>query len=162
LKTAFRLLLLAFLSLAASSLGFSRVAENHTNEKSLYSVALFASLEKMQTDWGRYHDYRHAVVEEDRAITDDLPTILGDFSVEYLDDNALRAHRQDRVKDFQVLKIFPIKTIDDGLRINISVYEIGVKKRMVMFGLSEWSNVTFRYDCEKKEFVVADVKLGGI
>jgi hypothetical protein len=66
------------------------------------------------------------------------------------------------VKDFQALKISPIKNIDDGLRINISVYEIGVKKRMLMFGLSEWSNVTFRYDCEKKEFVVADVKLGGI
>jgi hypothetical protein len=53
---------------------------------------------------------------------------------------------------------------DDGtrLRIAFNVYWISYKKHGLFFSLSDWSNVYFRYDCEKRDFVIDEVKLGGV
>jgi hypothetical protein len=48
------------------------------------------------------------------------------------------------------------------LRIVISVYYLSYKKHKLLLGLSDWSEVEFRYDCEKQKYIVSSVKLGGI
>ncbi|HEY4838200.1 MAG TPA: hypothetical protein VIH72_06315 [Candidatus Acidoferrales bacterium] len=170
MKLAARVLLLTIVLSVASPLGFSQAAKDQTSEKNLYAVALFASLRQMDKEWSQYadssqgkirEDYHHMVVEEDDT-TYRLPTSEGDYNVEYLNDGKLRARRKFLGKDFPSLKVFPARNDGADLKIQVSVYWIGFKKGMLGFGLSDWSVVTFRYDCEKKEFVVADVKLGGI
>jgi hypothetical protein len=165
-----RVLLLTIVLSVASPLGFSQAAKDQTNEKSLYAVALFASLRQMEKEWSKYADsypgkirtdYHHMVVQEDDA-TYELPTSEGDYNVEYLNDGKLRARRRSLGKDFPSLKVSPLRNHGADLTIQVAVQWVGLKKNMLSFGLSDWAEVTFRYDCEKKEFVVADVKLGGI
>jgi len=166
-----RVLLLALLWFIASPIGFSQT-ESHADEKNLYSVALFTSIERMDTEWEHLGvgdstmqtriDYHHMVVQKDPEITDKLPVKRGEYNVEYLDDREIFARRKDMIKDFATLKIFPIANNDNVLKIDVTVYWAGIKKGKHMYGLSDWSDVTFRYDCDKKEFVVSNVKLGGI
>jgi hypothetical protein len=169
LKLAARVLLLTIVLSVASPVGFSQTAEGQTNEKSLYAVALFTSLKQMDKEWGYIDDsysgirtdYHHIVVQEDDT-TYKLPTRQGDYSVEYLNDGKLRVRRESLGKKFASLKVFPLRNHDADLTIQVTVYWVGLKKGKLMFEVSAWSDVTFRYDCEKREFVVAEVKLGGI
>jgi hypothetical protein len=169
LKLATRLLLFAIVLSLASPVGSSQAAKEETDEKSLYAVALFTSLKQMDKEWGYIDDsysgirtdYHHIVVQE-ADTTYKLPTRQGDYSVEYLNDGNLRARRESLGKDFASLKVFPLRNHGADLTMQVTVYWVGLKKGKLMFGLSDWADVTFRYDCEKKEFVVADVKLGGI
>jgi hypothetical protein len=45
---------------------------------------------------------------------------------------------------------------------SVVVYWVGYKKHRLQFGLSDWSDVEFRYECEKQRFVTSSIKLGGI
>jgi hypothetical protein len=107
-------------------------------------------------------DYRHMVVQKDPEITDKLPTKRGEYTVEYLENQEIFARRKNAKRDFATLKIFPMVNSANVLKINVTVYWAGIQKGKHMYGLSDWSVVTFRYDCDKKEFVVSNVKLGGI
>jgi hypothetical protein len=165
-----RFLLPVLALIVAAPLRSSRPVEDHNNDKSLYSVALFASLEQMDKEWSHINDaysgrirtdYHHMIVHTD-ATTYEIPASWHGYNVEYLDDAELRARRKTLGKDFASLRVFPLRNQGEVLTIQVTVYWVGLKKKMLMFGLSDWSNVTFRYDCEKKEFVVSGVQLGGI
>lgn len=133
-------------------------------EGNLYALALEASITKMRNEWGHISgtDYHHVVVEKDPVTTDELPSRFGDSSVEYLDTNSLIERYKRVKKPFDVLRIFPIRNDADKLLVNISVYEFSYRKHRLLFGLSDWSNVEFRYDCEQRRFIATSVKLGGV
>jgi hypothetical protein len=48
------------------------------------------------------------------------------------------------------------------LKIEVSVSYVEYRKRRFLLALSDWSDVEFRYDCEKQKYIVSTVKLGGI
>lgn len=48
------------------------------------------------------------------------------------------------------------------LSISISVSYFGYRKGKPMFGISDWSDVEFRYACEQQRFVISAIKLGGV
>ena len=50
----------------------------------------------------------------------------------------------------------------ERLEITFNVYWISYKKSSLKYALSDWSKVYFRYECDKREYVVDEVKLGGI
>ena len=140
-------------------------------DDSLYSIALFASLKQMDKEWGHIDDsyqgvvrtdYHHVTVEKAPVITDNLPTQLGEYHVEFLD----RSEQIDRIKaqhkGFAILSIFPLQNHGSELEITINVYYLQYQKGKFLMGLSDWSTVHFRYDCDGQRFVVTDVKLGGI
>ena len=140
-------------------------------EDSPYSKALFASIAEMDKQWSRYSrgddeteptDYHHMLVEADPAITDDLPAEFGGYRVEFLDSKGQISHYEKLRKEFAILKIFPMKTEGVELKIGINVYYFSYKKRRLMYGLSDWSMVEFKFDCDKQMFVISAVKLGGI
>lgn len=162
--TSTRILLLVLYSLAGSPIGFSQCKEEPANEKKLYSLALFASIEKMDKDFGYLHqtNYHHLTVQKDPAITDALPTKQGDYNVEYLDDREILVRRKNMRKNFATFKIFPMWIDKSSLRISIRVEWAELEKGKLMLAISDWSDGTFRFDCEKKEFVISDIKLGGI
>ena len=126
----------------------------------LYSLAMSASLDKMEKSWGA--EYRNMIVESTFELTDDLPTQFGEHRVEYLGYQELADRYKKLRKEFNVLHIHPMKIEDGKLKIGITVHSFSYKKGRYYYGLSDWSKVFFRFDCEKKEFVIDEVKLGGI
>ncbi len=141
-------------------------------EDNLYSVALFTSISEMDKSWGhiddsdggsRIHtDYHRMLVQKDNEITDGLPSQLGDYRVEYLDYREQIDRYKKLRKEFSILKIGSMQSDGARLRIVISVYYLSYKKHKLLLGLSDWSEVEFRYDCEKQKYIVSSVKLGGI
>lgn len=145
---------------------------SETAGKNLYSVALQASILQMEKAWGYIDDsalgqgmrtdYRHMIVEKDSLITDGLPTEFENHFVEYLDNQALAERYKKLRKSYSALVIQPMRNDGKTLRIAVVVYWISYKKGGLQLGLSDWSNVEFNYDCDKQQFVVSSVKLGGI
>jgi len=164
-------LLAAFAALIAASV--SAQSEPSKNvENNLYSLALKASILQMEKDWRHIDDslrgeqirtdYRHMIVEKDPLITDRLPTEFDNHSVEYLDHEGLVARYSKLGKEYAVLVIRPIQNEGPTLRVAVVVYWVSYKKHRIMLGLSDWSDVEFRYDCDQQQFVISSVKLGGI
>lgn len=93
-------------------------AESSVKDDNLYSMALFAGLAEMEKSWGDIDDsyggrirtnYRHVVVENDSETTYNLLSEVGNYHVEYLDNQALIARYKVKSKEFSVLKIYPVR-----------------------------------------------------
>jgi len=140
--------------------------------ENLYSKALFASIVEMEKSYSRSDDsvlgtrirtdYHHMRIEKDLGITDDLPEQFGEYRVEYLDTQNQIARCKELRKPFSILKIQPMKSEGERLKIQVTVYWVEYKKSRLYLGLSDWSDVEFRYDCETQSFVISNIKLGGI
>jgi hypothetical protein len=138
----------------------------------LYSLALQASILQMEKEWGHLGhsgledeiptDYRHMIVQKDPSITDKLPTDFEGHSIEYLDNRQLIDHYRKVNKTFETLKIGPIHNEGAVLTIVVSTQWFSYKKHRLLLAVSDWSDVEFRYDCERGAFVISSVKLGGI
>jgi hypothetical protein len=141
-------------------------------ENNLYSMALKTSILQMEKEYGHMDDsvlgenmrtdYRHLIVEKDPLITDDLPTEFENHFVEYLDNQGLVERYKKLGKSYAVLVIRPIRNEGATLKIALVVYWVSYKKRRLQLGLSDWGEVEFRYDCDKQQFIVSSLKLGGI
>lgn len=143
---------------------------SETNDTNLYSVALKTSILQMEKDWGHIDDsssgvrtdYRHMIVQKAPSITEGLPTEFENHFVEYLDYQALVDRYRKLGKPFAVLEIHPMQNEGKTLKISVVVYWTSYKKGRFLRGVSDWSDVEFQYDCDKQQFVVSSVKLGGI
>jgi hypothetical protein len=133
-------------------------------ENNLYYRALFASLHKMHNEWGKIDDtdYHNMIVERNRDITEGLPSQLGEYRVEYLYSEELISRYKKLRKPFPILVAYPMLNKAERLEVAFNLYWISYKNRALIYSLSEWSMVYFRYDCGKREYVVDEVKLGGI
>jgi hypothetical protein len=161
------LLVVVFLSSSAAAQTTKQLTETN-----LYYRALFASLDKMDREWGKIDDtvvgnrirtdYHNMVVEKNRNITEGLPSQLGDHRVEYLEPQELIERYKRLRKEFAILVAYPIVNEGERLEITFNVYWISYKKSSLNYALSDWSKVYFRYECDKREYVVNEVKLGGI
>ena len=131
---------------------------------SLYSRALFASIQKMNASYSRFSntDYHQMIVMQKDGVTEHLSTATGEYRVEYLDWSGLADRYKRSKKEFPALQISVMKNVGSRLEINVSVYWISFKGNNSYQALSDWSTVYFRFDCEKQEFVIDEVKLGGI
>ena len=141
-----------------------------TSETNLYSVALKTSILQMEKTWGHIDDsfsgvrtdYGHMIVEQATSITEGLPTEFENHFVEYLDYQGLIDRYKKLGKPYAVLVIRPMENQGKTLKIAVVVYWTSYKKGRLLRGLSDWSNVEFQYDCNKQQFVISSVKLGGI
>jgi hypothetical protein len=118
----------------------------------------------MEKEWGSqaHTDYHNMIVEKNRNITEGLPSQRGEYRVEYLDSQELVDRYKKLRKEFPILVAYPMANEGERLKITFNVYWISYKKGRLNYGLSDWSKVYIRYDCEKREYVVDEVKLGGI
>jgi len=164
-------LLVAFVAPIAVSVS-AQSESSKDAENNLYSLALKTSILQMEKDWGHIDDsvsgekirtdYRHMIVEKDPLITDGLPAEFDNHSVEHLDHEGLVARYRKLGKSYATLVIRPIQNEGPMLKVAVVVYWASYKKHRLQLGLSDWSNVEFRYDCGQQQFVVSSVKLGGI
>jgi hypothetical protein len=146
--------------------------QSGSNADNLYSQALKTSILKLEKDYGHIDDtvmgertrtdYRHMVVEKDPLITEGLPTEFEDHSIAYLDQQGLLERYKKLGKPYATLVIRPMRNEGKTLKIAVVVYWVSVEKNSLQLGLSDWSNVEFQYDCDRKQFVVSSVKLDGI
>ena len=167
-----RSLAFVILSLSFALLLYPQEKSAPAKEENLYFKALQASLVEMNKEWGYIDDsdggsqvrtdYHHMKVLAVPGITDDLPEQFGEYRMEYMDDQKLIAKCNELRKEFSVLKIWPMKSEGPNLKISVSVYWVSYKHKKLMFGVSDWSEVEFRFDCQNQSYVVANVKLGGI
>ena len=168
MKTVLLAACIAFIMISISALSNSPQA----NDNNLYSPALKTSILQMEKEWGHIDDsvrgeeirtdYRHMIVEKDSLITDGLPAEFDNHSVEYLDHEGLMARYRKLGKSYATLVIRPIKNEGPTLKVAVVVYWASYKKHRLQLGLSDWSDVEVRYDCDQQNFVVSSVKLGGI
>jgi hypothetical protein len=140
-------------------------------QQDLYAMALAASLSEMQKSWGHLNlgnsgrlnpDYHHMVVWKNPEITDGWPDHFEDYEVEYLDSRGLMDRYDAIHKEFVVLEIHPMRTDGEELKINISASWVSKRKRRLLVGISDWSDVQFKYDPSTHSYVISSVKLGGI
>jgi hypothetical protein len=171
LNTLTRLLLISLLLLIPSSV-FAQAGAKPAVENNLYYRALFASLDKMAKSWGNGDDsvrgsrvrtdHHNMVVERNRDITEGLPSQLGEYRVEYLDSQGLVGRYKKLRKPFAILITRPLQNDGERLNVTFTVYWFSYGKGSLNYGLSDWSDVYFRFDCEKREYVIDEVKLRGI
>ena len=152
--------------------GLPQTDQSHDEVDNLYSAALIASIKEMEKSWGYIDDgdngsrirtdYRQMLMRKNPEITNDLPTKFGDHQLAYLDDQALVDKRKTLKKDFSVLEIHPVRNRGPQLKIQVSVSWVGYQGGRLVFAISDWSDVEFRYDCVKQAYTISAVKLGGI
>jgi hypothetical protein len=146
--------------------------QSEAHGDNLYALALKASVLQMEKEYGHIDDtvlgertrtdYRHMIVEQDPLITKGLPRAFENHFVEYLDSQALGERYKKSGKSYAALVIQPMQNEGKTLKIAVVVYWISYKKGNLQLGLSDWSNVEFHYDCDKQQFLIDSVKLGGI
>jgi len=82
--------------------------------------------------------------------------------LQYLDHEGLVERYRRLGKSYLTLVIRPIQNEGPKLKVAVVGYWVSYKKHRLALGLSDWSDVEFRYDCDQQQFVVSSVKLGGI
>jgi hypothetical protein len=160
------------LLLLLTSSALSQQRNKPAVENNLYYRALFASLEKMDREWGKINDaamrkrartdYHNMIMQWSPWITDELPSQLGEYRIEYLNSRELVARYIKLRKEFPTLKVYPMVNEGERLCIHFNVYWVSYNKRGLNYALSDWSKVYFRYDCERREYVIDEVKLRGV
>jgi len=156
---------LLFLALVAQLSAFAQDPSPSKKQDTVYARALFASITEMDKEWGRQNDapdYHRMFVEADPQITNELPSESAGYRVEFLDTKGQVSRYKKLGKEFALLKIHPMRDDGDHLEVTVSVYQFSYKKRHLMYGLSGSSDVEIRFNCEKQQFVISSVKLGGI
>lgn len=163
--------LAAFMALV-TVLAAAQSNQSETHEANLYAPALKTSILQMEKEYGHIDDtvlgertrtdYRHMIVEEDPLITKGLPTEFENHFVEYLDRQALLERYKKSGKSYATPEIQPMQNEGKTLKVAVVVYWVNHEKDHLQLALSDWSNVEFHYDCDKQQFLVTSVKLGGI
>jgi hypothetical protein len=168
--SARKLLLPAILLFACTSVTLSQTPP--TTNRNLYSTALLSSILQMEKEYAHIDDsvledrertdYRHMLVRKAPVITDGLPLSFEGHAVEYLDSEGLIRRYKKLKKPFAVLEILPLHNDGDRLGVRVVVSWVSVERKRLNLAISDWSDVHFRYDCGKKQFIVDSIKLDGI
>jgi hypothetical protein len=130
----------------------------------IYAKALFASLEKMDAQWGKIGtvNYKDMVVQTEFEITEGLPVEHKDYRASYLDLDGLINRYKEKKREIPLLIGHPARTEGERLVVSYTLHYFSIKNNIAEYSLSDWSTVYFRFDCGKKEFVIDEVVLGGI
>jgi len=107
-------------------------------------------------------NYRAMIVERKQHITAGLPAQSGAYRVEYLDAEQLADRYKKLRKEFAILVPFPMVNNGQRVQVAFNVYWFSYRKGSFNYSLEGGSHVYFRYDCEKREFVIDEVMLWGV
>ena len=129
---------------------FSQGKREPSDESNLYYRALFATQEKYASISkelkangypgaldceGRICDDPYIRIVERNVITKSLPTKLGEYQVEYLDDYELVDRYKKLRKEFSILVAYPMKNDGERLVIGFNHYWFSYKKRRRTYSL---------------------------
>lgn len=128
---------------------------------SLYYQALISYNDYLDT---YMPDEKEIYVEYNNGITDKLPRLVGQRSVTIITWENQKEIYEKNGNKIRHVKIFPARTKDDLIEINITPYfgEYKGKRKGINLGLSNWVTVQFKFDCDKNKFKYFNTKTGGI
>jgi len=137
------------------------------DENNLYYKALISYLEKRaemyeSNEYLKTQEYLNVLIEENSELTDGLPEKSGRFTMKYLDYTERAKTFKTLGKEYRLVIVHPIQFKDGKLVIGFSEHMFSFKKKVSFYAVSDGCRVEFRYDCEKKVFVVDKVELWGI
>ncbi|HLW54341.1 MAG TPA: hypothetical protein VKW06_16005 [Candidatus Angelobacter sp.] len=139
-------------------------------QDNLYAAALYASIAQMDKEWSRVDktpedsiptDYRHMIVKKSE-MAEKLPDRAGDYQIEVLDPRELVERYRKLRKGFAILVFHPMKNEGTALTVNIKVFWYSHKRTASSYIFSGSTDVEFRYDCEKRDWVISKVQLSGV
>lgn len=103
-----------------------------------------------------------SVVEYDIHINSKFPKVINSSHIDYLYDSQLIEKYRKEKKKFQMIKMFPMVNKGNVIKVSFNYYWISYKKKRLEFALEGGTTVTFRFDCEKKEFVIDKTDSWGV
>jgi hypothetical protein len=137
---------------------------NHETD-SLYISALEYYLASCDSNHIKYPDIYSKIDTIFLEQTDEIsvvPSILcGRVIVLITNENWRKIYEQNG-NTLIHCKVFPIDVKGDEIEISIIPYKGKKVKDNLEIGLSDWTNVYFKYDCFKKRWVYIRVETGGI
>jgi hypothetical protein len=152
----------------ALSVGHFLRAQVPQQSDDLYALALKAAADEEAKSYGNQKDFdAYNLIVEKTSTTTDIPGQLGPFHVAILDDNGLR-ERFRKHGEFRIKEVFPARIKGSRVTVNILEYwyryrEAALFRRAMTFRATEGgAEVEFRFDCDKRQFVVDHVRLWGI
>lgn len=132
--------------------------------ENIYAAALYASLEKMQEEWGKPQgtDFTQAIVIGEKKLISRIPRSHNNFTAITADLWELEARYVSSGKPLRVYEVLPYVRVGSSIRIHVSASFYEKKGEVFSLSLSDWSNVYFTYDWETDRLIVKDVCLGWI
>jgi hypothetical protein len=127
-------------------------------ENNLYYRALSEYLKKRTESWG----LEDVVILENSDAIGNLPAQFGGVPVRYLDKKDLISEYKRRDQAFRVFEIRPLTNDGANLVVFFAENLISRRKKAFVYSPSEAGKVEFRYDCEKREFVIEKVELWSV
>jgi hypothetical protein len=139
----------------------------------LYETALSACVVeqfKQYGDQGAETRFRllNRIYEQNSALTDDLPTQIGEIKIEFLDREAIvQRYRKSKKSPYgrpqiPVSVIGPMKNDGTTLKIGIRDYWISYKKSVDFYALEGGCIVDFKYDSQLDDFAITKIDLWGV
>lgn len=157
---------------------FSIPAFAQESKGSLYSKGLQSCLERELVAYSAIsrRDFRQVIVESDPDITKNLPTQLGEISIQYLNNFELAEKykallKSERERGIPFIKIFPLYDKDDKLFFAYNNYWFSYSEKGGFFSSKA---ISFHHSLEggcraeiifepaEKKFVIGKVELWGV
>lgn len=161
-------MLLALILLVAPS--FSQRASMKETNKSLYYEALKTYLEKNEQEYSKLfpeRDFRNITVAKNSFITKNLPSEIGDYSINFVNyDELVELVKKNTAKDSEakttVVEIHPIKNEENKLAIKVVKSNARYEKKQLSLAVSDGGKIYFSFDCSKQTYVVDKIDFFGI
>jgi hypothetical protein len=101
-------------------------------------------------------------VENAFPVDDFFPKVINGIKIQYLDQNELKTILRKNKSSIPVIKIIPLKIINDKLFINVIQFQVTFKKDNFNYANGGGLSVYFIYNCETKTIQFAYSKVGYI
>ena len=160
----------AFLLLVSS--GMVTRSAPPTERTEIYQKALIEAAKEMEKEWGDLKggpldestptDYKHLLVCTDESVPDDYPANVGERHFDYVTKAELLSRRKLAERNFSVLIVNPARIEGSRVKVVVEQRVVRIEQGRLTLAISDWGAVFFRFDCEKKELLFDEVKLGGI
>lgn len=141
-------------------------AQKVSQTDSLYLVALekyAVEIDSFYTKYSSEPERYSTIFIEDNDLIRDFPDSISGYNVTVLtSDNWKKVYRENK-KRLIHLKIFPIKIEDEFISVTLIPYHGELKRRKYLhLGLSDWTKVYFKQDCDSGKWSYVKTENGGI
>jgi hypothetical protein len=164
------LALLAILVFVIPPATLSQQAERQStpvhNPSNLYIRAIAIYLDTTYNRYGKIDtsiNWSARLFEADQGIVDEIPNRISSFGIKWLHlDTTLLWSIAREKRTVPITRIWPLYNSRDTLMMSFSEYRFSINGSEYNYAQEGACIIRFTYDCNRKEFVVYDVKIWGV
>ncbi|MCO6511348.1 MAG: hypothetical protein J5I65_11215 [Aridibacter famidurans] len=130
--------------------------------KDIYAAALYATLQKMQEEWGipQGGDFTQAIVIGKKNLISRIPRSHNNFTAERPSPEELEARYISSGRPVRVFRVTPYVRVGSSIRIRIEVEHYPKPEDDFRQIVTDWSNVYLSIDWKTGRLMVREVCLG--